>query len=572
MAAADVTKSAFRFEFVGYGTQTPACMVHTDCLFLDVGNHLRPGVIDHHHLAAYTGSTASLLLLHPDFILGSLSPERQPDDPFTIVLHKKPDLDCLISTYLAIMYIIARNFDVSAESLARYADKVDGGYLGLSQDNPFSFYAAYMQLTHRLSTYTWKTKTSMWTEWIRQGLKIAEFVSQKLLKKGESVLDIDAFKCPGLFGQKDRQDVEDDFQRYLKKISDERCHTKRIQLNLPCVFGGKKPVDTLFVRDVQNTSDPEKCIFFKDWARTDKRHSQNSQGFIALSVFESESPQSPRRCILSVQPDSGVSLRGLGATLDQAESEKRKQTYGQDDRQMDPVTNQPKQPRQGYTNADPWYDGRSHGYTIVDSPRSGTLLTAEKIESIFLDFGSASRSILEPLKLPPLDIEFDTAESTENAMSQFSLLVETWKMHQPPAKMDSGIDVFISYSRKLQPWVTQNVYKPLAAWRGKERIFFDEHSIPGGVGWLVHLAQAISECRHFLAICCKPYFISPYCKWELQKAFMRDPAGEKSILVPLMIENVSLPEFCDNIQCINLCDAFDFPENFYLALKKIFIN
>jgi hypothetical protein len=44
-------------------------------------------------------------------------------------------------------------------------------------------------------------------------------------------------------------------------------------------------------------------------------------------------------------------------------------------------------PRPGYGNADPWYDGRAQGYTIVDAPRSGTMLTADEIESIFLLFG-----------------------------------------------------------------------------------------------------------------------------------------------------------------------------------------
>jgi hypothetical protein len=45
--------------------------------------------------------------------------------------------------------------------------------------------------------------------------------------------------------------------------------------------------------------------------------------------------------------------------------------------------------RPGYANADPWYDGRAHGYTYVDAPRSGTLLTAEEIEAIFLRFGGS---------------------------------------------------------------------------------------------------------------------------------------------------------------------------------------
>jgi hypothetical protein len=88
-----------------------------------------------------------------------------------------------------------------------------------------------------------------------------------------------------------------------------------------------------------------------------------------------------------VTSDSGSSLCGLATLLDEVESDRRGQVYGEDDRVMEPATGARKPPRAGYDNADPWYDGRAHGFTIVDSPRSGTLLTAEEIESIFLRFG-----------------------------------------------------------------------------------------------------------------------------------------------------------------------------------------
>jgi hypothetical protein len=94
-----------------------------------------------------------------------------------------------------------------------------------------------------------------------------------------------------------------------------------------------------------------------------------------------------------VTPDGGASLRGLAALLDEAESERRRQVCGDDDRVIEPATGAPRPPRAGYDNADPWYDGRAHGFTIVDSPRSGTHLTADEIQSIFLVFGgNADRS------------------------------------------------------------------------------------------------------------------------------------------------------------------------------------
>jgi hypothetical protein len=50
---------------------------------------------------------------------------------------------------------------------------------------------------------------------------------------------------------------------------------------------------------------------------------------------------------------------------------------------------------------------------------------------------------------------------------------------------------------------------------------------------------------------------------------MRDPAGEHRIMVPVMIENVGLPEFCNNIQCINVYDAQDLPEAMNRVIRKI---
>ena len=53
-----VRREVIRFEFVGYGAPAGAVGESPGRLFLDVGNELKPGVIDHHHLPAYTGSTA----------------------------------------------------------------------------------------------------------------------------------------------------------------------------------------------------------------------------------------------------------------------------------------------------------------------------------------------------------------------------------------------------------------------------------------------------------------------------------------------------------------------------------
>jgi hypothetical protein len=382
-------RDALHFAFVGMGERATPTHGPTDRLYLDVGNDLRPGVLDHHQLTAYTGSTTGLVLIHPELIDGAVAPTRHRDDPFTLVLHEHPDLDCVASAYLASAYLTTGSFPGGAEALGRYVDKVDEGALGLTLSNPFALYAAYHRLAHNLDTDPARANAERWHGCVEGGMRLIDHVLAEV-RAGHALLEVDAFACPGLLGDADRAAVRDDISRYERKLTDPRTHTRQARLRLPGHYGGKVTVEALLVRDVQNADDPERVLFFKDWARSDARRAGNGRGFVGLSVFMTEGAHQARRCILSLVPDAGASLRGLGALLDQAESERRRHVYGVDDRATDPATGAAKPPRPGYANSDPWYDGRAHGYTIVDAPRAGTLLTADEIEAIFLRFGGAA--------------------------------------------------------------------------------------------------------------------------------------------------------------------------------------
>jgi hypothetical protein len=306
------------------------------------------------------------------------------------VLHESPDFDSVASTYFAIALLTTGEFPPGVDALARYADKIDEGSIGHTLDQPFSLYAAYMQLLHRHARLGRPADHSYWRECVQQGLDLIAYTLDRSLAEGVSLPSVDAFACADLLDDADRRDVLADIERYHRKLADPATGVRAVRLSLPGHFGGRMDVDTLLVRDVQNEDDPQRCIFFKDWARSDRQRAPGGEGFLGLSVFMTESPRDPRRCILSVTPDSGASLRGLASLLDAAESERRRQVLGDDDRVIDPATGAHKPPRPGYDNSDPWYDGRAHGFSIIDSPRSGTLLTADEIEAVFLIFGGAA--------------------------------------------------------------------------------------------------------------------------------------------------------------------------------------
>ena len=127
----------------------------------------------------------------------------------------------------------------------------------------------------------------------------------------------------------------------------------------------KKGLD---LADALYLEDPS-SILFKELARGDKRRSPSKKGFALLLISRAvpeATDRTMRRYIASTDPQSPFHLRGLGALLEQREQEKEadiglhllpgRERLGQG------------KGRHGYGVTSPWYDGRGHGYTIVDSP------------------------------------------------------------------------------------------------------------------------------------------------------------------------------------------------------------
>jgi hypothetical protein len=557
-AAKRIAPEAIRFQFVGHGAHDEP-VGRTDRLCLDVGNALGPGVIDQHHLSAYTGSTTGLVLRHPDLVDASVNPRRRAGDPFTLVLHQDPDLDCAAAAFLAGHRLSTGEFPSGAEPLARYLDLVDQGHVGASEERPFSLYTAYLLLGHRGGLRNWRSREDFWRAWLGEGIELIRWAVAEAHQQELPLPELDAFACPGLFGPADRDDVRRDLERYRAKLTLPATGARSLRLRLPRQLGGMAEVDALLVRDVQQPDDPARVLFFKDWARSDRQFAPGRRGFTALSVFSTETAERPRRCIVSVRPDVNVSLRGLGDLLDQAEARERIRRLGVDDRVADPRTRFPKPARPGYANADPWYDGRAHGHTIVDAPRSGTQLSAEQIEAVLLEFGAAGAA---PLELPAEHPA--SAKESRDTLGELSFLVNTWQRERPAAPPAAPAPVFISYPRARLPWVKANVYEPLRAWYPEADIFFDLDALEGGVVWFARLAEAIERCRLFLAVYCPEYFMSDFCQWELQLALVRDPIGRKGIVAPILLESVELPSYCKLIQAADA--TTERPERWLKAL------
>jgi hypothetical protein len=305
-------------------------------------------------------------------------------------MHESPDLDSVAASFLAEACLKQGVFPESSGKLAAYVDGVAEGSIGMSPENRYSLYSAFMQLCHRAALRNWPCPRDQWTQWVVEGKQVIAHVLNTANQEGLAIGAIDAFKTPGVLGVMDRREIDADCERYHRKLSDSRCCARQARLWLPTLDGEMRAIEMLFVRDVQNADDPDRCILFKDWARSDRLRCPATNGFIGLCVSSADGPTGTFRCTISVRRDSGVSLLVLAQQLEAAEAARRSANAGVDDRQQDPKTGKSKEPRPGYASADPWYDGRSHSFSIIGSPISGTLLSPDEIYELVGSIGLRS--------------------------------------------------------------------------------------------------------------------------------------------------------------------------------------
>lgn len=284
-------------------------------LYLDVGNSLQLGIIDHHHLRTQQSAT-HLVYDHPEHI---------PPEIDEIVLHNSPDLDCIAASYLAVHYLEKKVFPPYSKELVEFLDKSDFG-------KPIE------NIINLASLFTIIKSTC------QDNIEIVD--------KGQQLIDdlasyrFDSGNIPEKYLPL-KDIIEEDYKLYKDQFD---CFTTT-NYNLPL-----KLDHTQYQKTKCLIMDQPQARLFKDWARSD--------GYEMLIV------QWPKkRTVISVKADGLVNLLGMGDRLNKAEKQKSKE--------LNISIDEPNRP--GYDMRDPWYDGRAHDYTIIDTPRAGTCLEFEEI-------------------------------------------------------------------------------------------------------------------------------------------------------------------------------------------------
>ncbi|MCX7023783.1 MAG: hypothetical protein NT080_04095 [Spirochaetes bacterium] len=348
-----------RYEYVEFGRQLRAA--EPGKLYLDVGNDLAPGVVDHHHRDDAT-SAAELVVRRPGLVTGWIPPGA---DDWTIVVHRYPDLDCACAAYFAEKLVREGRLPEGADRIAEYVTGVDQGRFGeIDADHP-GIYETFAVLVDALEL----PMPERWDETMRIGRRILDFALSKARNFGSAGLPGNLFDDAPEEFRAARDQLREDRAAYLADVTDLdkfRIMTARLPRERS---GSVEETDGV----VWTAPSPK---FFKLWARTDLARSSRGRGFRFLYVVWPGGCDGRDRHVLSVDPYSGCDLRGLGAALNRLEAAARAR--------MGVVIDGP--PRDGYDIADPWYDGRGHDYTIVDAPSRGTELEPEEIENVLASF------------------------------------------------------------------------------------------------------------------------------------------------------------------------------------------
>ena len=185
-----IKQEQINFKFVPYGTIAPDNLQGQNVLYVDVGNGLRPGMVDQHQLHSFKGSTAQLLAEHTELLELAISEDFDENQRFLISMHVRPDFDCLLSTWIEIKLLSTGALPDNIGGLLLYSSEIDEGRLRATRENPFSIYSAYMFLANRLGIRRWRSPDDQYHRQVSQGLEIIDYAYEQMMKHEMSPLDV----------------------------------------------------------------------------------------------------------------------------------------------------------------------------------------------------------------------------------------------------------------------------------------------------------------------------------------------------------------------------------------------
>lgn len=346
----------WKFAFTEYGNQ---CHAQWGTVFADVGGKIDYGIIDHHtkDISPYN-SAASVISQSPHYILNHLLGPinetyyrgleiKNRELTFTYITHNNPDWDGVASFYLC-NYIVQNGMLPPKKitgALCTATEIIDQGKAKKDNDikRPFMIFTAMCYIEN-----SWENR---------------------ILKGNKLIEDIISYYGTNINYLSFLEPFDSDLYReeYDQLLCD-RIHFDR-DLENSYNFDIFIPTQT---KDIEHVSaiafkDTPKSKIAKYWVREDTDYK------VLLVPYKTDG--NITRVVISTDPNFDYVLPCLGYELEIAETQKRA-------RIGKVIGGPPRFEREYSNNRDPWYDGRNHGFTIVDSPGQGTVLSYDEIVNV----------------------------------------------------------------------------------------------------------------------------------------------------------------------------------------------
>ena len=490
------------YRFVRMGYKAPGKLSANE-IWIDVGGRFDGEVIDHHGQESQYESATEMLAACADDLIRRF----QDIDQLVVTTHERPDLDAIGGVWLLIK-IHQQGAEFAAQkavkTLIRAISDNDQGYC-LEQVEAWWPLIFRLRLESELRNGERDDSNRLLV-----GFRLLD-QTLDLLQKGKSLAAI----AESL--------IDSSTRKYLLRARAD--YDQDLQHALP--FQLELPVDEekLLDPDSEREGPPRttlvdalylpnpRCQLVRELARTDGKNRFLGHGFHLLITGSQQHgippekmlpKRSPWRFIISVDPLAGVHMRGLGFLLEQAEQERDRTKKGL--RQY----NHPIRERQflgkgkGRHNLgveSPWYDGRGHSYTIIDSPSfdyqkrnyCGSSLTPGEVLEIVWKFGIPARFV--PVRDPSITFfvpvnpkgerpaRYDQptlffAEGKPSSRFPIDLAAEMMPTVQQILQLDSDDEPLWGWeTREISPWLVPDDHKDEVTCRWQEIWEFKEQAV-----------------------------------------------------------------------------------------------
>jgi hypothetical protein len=359
-------------------------------ILVDLGNRLDFGVIDTHQGDTPFDSLARAVVKNSHFVtshlLGKLNEEYASGRPpqvkeltFSFCTHRVPDWGSMGALYICNQLVktgrVPRDINWlldASDAIAQAKAKIKG-----QPNRPFIIY----YLITSLATSD--------EEKLASGLRLIERVielarSNKLPSgngKNPFLEPVENFSELFPDFSKQIEDIARDRELFLVDLANTETFEAELSLQNSNIDSSCSLSDTagnlLRAKELYNTC---KVLAFRKqpqsklarfWVRDEEEYSL----LMTPSSLDPNKPGHFRRWRISVDPSqSEYNLRRLGYLLEKKETDVRGRALKRE--------GNPRFESNYSDNEDPWYDGRTHNYTMVDSPRCGTELSFDQIKKI----------------------------------------------------------------------------------------------------------------------------------------------------------------------------------------------